>query len=610
MQSESKNCAHSRALLSCAASAPLSLTHSQLAMATADSDISGGWSACESRLLDRLLYKYHNQHRKTPYFHKLQQVRRAVRTVEAEVKACVMAVTQQDGMVGAALEQADVLATLLAPRSAAHVARLESLAHGLVRSQRVLLHCSRPLYGLLAQTYFMSFALAALALLARLYATQRVMLMPLLDKCVHARISAAAPSTATATATTTTYVSVAQCLHRSMRTEVAEREWVEHSAACSDIFTSSGTAAGAAAKGTSASFDPSLDAAALIVGGKLALPQSLVHAHSDGDSDEDEDATREPVATPTPLPSQLKFFASPAATLKQANDKKQASTPTTPAPLALALVTPKRPLKQQPSSTPASSTPLSSPGPAAAVVAATPQRNLKRPASAALSPLEDILHSDAEEEKEEEMAEAEDQVSPMSVPVPVPTPAAQSSARPANSITTPKQPNAQKPTTVTTKPQQRPPIETAALQPGKKKQKIDQAPASLQTVAPARVASPAAAAALPRSNPPTLVSSSKSPSAALGGNSLASKLAPVASSTSAAASIKKPKAKLLSNSNPPTVVVAASTPSPLALLTQTLPLSTGATTPTLLKPKLKKKKAKLSSSSAAAALDEMDDIFG
>ena len=105
---------------------------------------------CEHAILEQLLYKNKNQHRKANYYQKLMAVARSNRHIHF---------TQSS------------LSSINALRNTA-----DSLRSSLV----AILQAAEPLYALLRQTYFMPFALTSLAVLARLLMVIKATLLVIL----------------------------------------------------------------------------------------------------------------------------------------------------------------------------------------------------------------------------------------------------------------------------------------------------------------------------------------------------------------------------------------------------------------------------------------------
>ena len=105
----------------------------------------------EQAILEQLLYKNKNQHRRANYYQKLMAVARHNRHVN--------------------LTQSTTLASLHA---------LQNTANSLRTSLAAVLHAAEPLYALLRQTYFMPFALTSLAVLARLLVVMKAALLVVL----------------------------------------------------------------------------------------------------------------------------------------------------------------------------------------------------------------------------------------------------------------------------------------------------------------------------------------------------------------------------------------------------------------------------------------------
>jgi hypothetical protein len=491
-------------------------------------DSSWSWHSFEVRLLDRLLYKHKNQHRKTAYFHKLVEVRRCVRAVIAN---------RND-------EGAD-------PDSAA-------LAHALLRAQRAILKTSRLLYGLLGQTYFMAFALTMLALLARLYATQRVALLAALDRCLASTTSTAVEPGHT----------LAEQLHRAMRCG-DEREWIERCDGC-DLF---------------APIDGPLDVdGALLDRASPKQPVDLSVAadersddDDDGDSDEDVDSSAPTLAAAAAtLPSQLSFFGS--TTAPKTKLSKPSATPSKQLALAAA----------------------SKPAPAKSPAAAsfhTPLKHPKSSAAAAATNVKALPIADSDEEMMDDENEPGSEVEQEEEPEPVPPPrknSLASSSKPVSlvkSTPSPAQAQSSKKLPVSAKQSiaPRPPLAPAtapATAPpskgGLKRKQPDPVPTARSTLSPA----PASSAAAVKSAPSTAVPLKKKQR--LVGD-------PFAPPT-----MKQKVAGATATSK------VAATPSPLELLSRGLRPAEPHGSSALGSIKKKKKKVK----QPAADGDEMDDIFG
>ena len=104
----------------------------------------------EHAILEQLLYKNKNQHRKANYYQKLMAVARSNRHVN------------------------------LTHSSLSSLRTLLSTADSLRSSLVAILQAAEPLYALLRQTYFMPFALTSLAVLARLLAVSKAALVVVL----------------------------------------------------------------------------------------------------------------------------------------------------------------------------------------------------------------------------------------------------------------------------------------------------------------------------------------------------------------------------------------------------------------------------------------------
>ena len=104
----------------------------------------------EQAILEQLLYKNRNQHRKANYYQKLMAVARSNRHIH------------------------------LTPAMLSSMPALHSTADSLRSSMVAILRAAEPLYALLRQTYFMPFALTSLAVLARLLAVSKAALLVVL----------------------------------------------------------------------------------------------------------------------------------------------------------------------------------------------------------------------------------------------------------------------------------------------------------------------------------------------------------------------------------------------------------------------------------------------
>ena len=104
----------------------------------------------EQAILEQLLYKNRNQHRKANYYQKLQAVARSNRSIH------------------------------LTPAMLSSMHALYGTADSLRSSMVAILRAAEPLYALLRQTYFMPFALTSLAVLARLLAVSKAALLVVL----------------------------------------------------------------------------------------------------------------------------------------------------------------------------------------------------------------------------------------------------------------------------------------------------------------------------------------------------------------------------------------------------------------------------------------------
>jgi hypothetical protein len=197
------------------------------------------WCTYELSLLERLLYKHKNQHRKAEYFHKLMEIRRAERKIKEEIKKMQQAnawnlTASATAVRGTGREQ-------LQQRLRA----LDSFAVSLLAAQSLILKCSRLLYGLLAQTYFMAFALACLAILARMYAAQRTMLIHTLQvaKQLHEQQTSSVASDTSRSETSA--ATLAHLLYDVLRSRLGieqEKDWIEVCGECAaeDLFTNLG----------------------------------------------------------------------------------------------------------------------------------------------------------------------------------------------------------------------------------------------------------------------------------------------------------------------------------------------------------------------------------
>eukprot|EP00808_Paulinella_micropora_P016096 g5298.t1 len=112
----------------------------------------------EVELLDRLFYKNKNQHRKALYYQKLREVRKRARAIGSAPR-----------VAPAALARLAAGGALSGEATASMTQQLVQLHAALAAVQSAILVAARHLQALLAQSFFMAFALGALAIVARLH---------------------------------------------------------------------------------------------------------------------------------------------------------------------------------------------------------------------------------------------------------------------------------------------------------------------------------------------------------------------------------------------------------------------------------------------------------